>query len=219
MSDQISTPVTPANPAQPLAVFGSLENSVRDLTKRLDLMLARDPEKEFGQAEGNVGVAMEADSYQVLDAQLIPASDGTGGIVFNAEAVSQIYVKKIRIQQNIALVSNAFSNVNLGSIGILMEFFKSLRGNGNGFGNVPDASKIVLPTILGAVAESFVVATGVQTWQQQLIYDDILPLKYRYVRASYYSLITRAKTNLPLSTIYGAQVTFASQLQIQFFGE
>lgn len=209
-----STPVQPSDPNQPLAVFGSLTDATRQLTARLDAMLARNPEVEFGQSEGRVGTDPKTVSWSKIET-FRSAAFPMAAPFPATEFVSSIYPKAIRVQWTTQALGVSVPSTLQNGLGLLLEFFKDLRGNGSGFGNKPDATMVLEANVLLASQISFVVASGVATNFSQFGFQYLIPLTYRYVRVSLFDLINNRAQAGNLNTLFTGNNAF----QLSFLGD
>ncbi len=188
----------PLDPKTVLPVFGQLDNSIRLLTSRIDAMLARDPKKEFENSEGNVGSDYQKNSYSRCESFRLPILPAVP--FFNKEFVASIYPKLIRLRvKGLWQFGGDLANITIVQhySGVMLEFFKDLRGNGAGMGGTPDATLYFPWQRITGIETTTVVATGVHQGTTMAEIDDRIPLTFRYLKASLFNGYN-AGTGIPI---------------------
>lgn len=192
------------------SVFGELNTSVQQLSMRLDNLLARDPAREFGKTEGNVGrddknvVFSEVDTYtKVFPSTAVPFTDEIFG--------TQIYSKQIQLNW-------IGWSTNIGGTpffrGLLLEFFNQPPQN-----NVLPArphGQMFVPFEIYSFPSSFVPATGVYTTSMEYKINRRIAVDFRWIRVGVYDALTGLKLATNVSVYFTTTPTIFS---LSFIGD
>lgn len=209
------TPQTPTQnptPGVPLALFGDLNTGIRQLSANIEKMLARDPDREFNQGEGNVDVNYEATTFS--KSERFFTNVPVAGPLLNVEFMSSVFTQSIRVRHAVnSAVTLDFSTLSktLLNVGLLLEFFKTYRGNGASMGGNPDGSFFLPYKFTQFVGSSAVATLG--TLRGEI--DAILPLSYRYMRVSLWNSETGVKVIANQSTLFNNTTV----LETNFLGD
>lgn len=198
------------DPAVP-PIFGELNNSIQNLTARMQSLLDRNPSKEFDQTEGNLGADYQAKTFSKLENFYDPLTSAS--TIFNREYTATIYPKAFRLAL-IAAVNNTTINPPT-PFGLLVEFFK--KQNGIGFSGIPSFSKLLYPTYT-PYSNVMNVANGAFTTSVIIAWDELIPVNCRYARVSLCSLYTGAKISTALGSNFSA-ANSVTGIQTTFFGD